>query len=282
MRWWCATTTRSWDWTPRPYFGVWVLVGAIALGYAFAVRRRGPEEDRRRKTLWFGLGLAALWLASDWPIGPLGAGYLAWVHMTQFMIYTLVAAPLLLLGTPEWLARRILRALRLDTVAKVLCHPVVAGIIFNLVIIATHAPFTVDRLRTTQTGSFALDMIWLVAGFILWAPIIGPIPDLVVRSVPLRLTYLFLASSLFAMIPGGFITFADAPLYGIYADAPRVGFTALDDQQMAGVIMKVGNIPLVWTVMTVVYIRWYKEQLLNDKHRQAQLGAAPEREIVRS
>lgn len=220
--------------------------------------------------MWFGSGLATLWLASDWPLGPLGAGYLAWVHMLQFMLFTLVAAPLLLLGTPEWLARSVLQKLRLSTAVRVVCHPVVAGITFNVLLVATHAPFTVDRLRTTQTGSFVLDMLWLAMGFLLWAPVIGPLPELVVRYVPARAAYLFLASSVFAMIPGGFITFSESPLYEIYRAAPRVGLTPLQDQQAAGVLMKIGNIPIVWTVITVIYVRWYNRQLRHDRYRQAQ------------
>lgn len=281
MRWWCSTTTRAWDWTPRPYFGVWALIGVIAVAYWAAVRR-DHTDGRARRAVWFGLGLVALWVASDWPIGPLGAGYLALVHMVQFMIYTLVAAPLLLLGTPEWLARSLAEKLRLYTVVRVLCHPVAAAIIFNLMLIATHAPFTVDRLRTTQTGSFVLDMIWLAMGFILWVPVIGPFPELVIRSVPLRATYLFLASSLFAMLPGGFITFSDTPLYEIYRDAPRVGITPLSDQQAAGVIMKVGNIPIIWTVIFVTYLRWYNSQLRDDVYRRAQVGSQDTSEVVRS
>ncbi len=42
-------------------------------------------------------------------MGTLGAGYLASVHMAQYLLYTLVAAPLLMLGTPEWMVRPIVR-----------------------------------------------------------------------------------------------------------------------------------------------------------------------------
>lgn len=269
MRWWCTTTTQPWDWTPRPYFGVWVLVAALAIAYARAVRHDSSPRKRRR-AVWFGLGLATLWAASDWPIGPLGAGYLAWVHMAQFMLFTMVAAPLLLLGTPEWLARSVLQRLRAYTLVRTVCQPVAAGVLFNVLLVATHAPFTVDRLRTTQTGSFVLDMAWLLMGFMLWVPVIGPLPELVVKSVPLRAAYLFLASSVFAMIPGGFVTFSETPLYAIYREAPRVGLSPLEDQQAAGVLMKVGNIPIVWTVITVIYLRWYNAQLREDRHRESQ------------
>ena len=54
--------------------------------------------------LWFALGMAGLWAASDWPLGTLGAGYLLSVHTVLYIIYTMVAAPLLVLGLPPWMA----------------------------------------------------------------------------------------------------------------------------------------------------------------------------------
>ncbi len=127
-------------------------------------------------------------------------------------------------------------------------------------LIATHAPVTVDLLRSSQLGSFLLDMIWLVAGFILWTPIISPLPEAQARSAPIKLVYLFAAAALMPMIPGGFLTFSPLPLYATYELAPRVGIEALDDQQMAGVAMKVGNLPVIWTVMAVIWFRWYRRE----------------------
>jgi cytochrome c oxidase assembly factor CtaG len=60
------------------------------------------------------------------------------------------------------------------------------------------------------------------------------------------------------MIPGGFMAFAPHPLYSTYELAPRVGIPALEDQQLAGVLMKIGNIPVIWAVMGVIWFRWYE------------------------
>src|SRR4030095_7194759 len=79
-------------------------------------------------------------------------------------------------------------------------------------------------------------------------------------SYPPRCVYLFLAAGLVPMVPGGFLTFAGTPLYSVYELAPRVGgFDALDDQQAAGVIMKVGNLPLLWRVLGGLFLRWAAE-----------------------
>ena len=66
MRWWCAATTAPWDWTWRPYLGVWVLLVAAAVVY-----RRGRPADGRGEPAarWFWAGLFFFWLATDWPIG---------------------------------------------------------------------------------------------------------------------------------------------------------------------------------------------------------------------
>ena len=59
------------------------------------------------------------------------------------------------------------------------------------------------------------------------------------------------------MLPGGILTFAEFPLYRIYELAPRVGDLSADnDQQLAGILMKIGNIPIVWTVIFVIFVKW--------------------------
>lgn len=272
MRWWCSAIVEKWTWTPRPYVGVWVLCIALVVGYVVARRRHAANADpvalddsqmaRERRRPWqFALGTFFLWLASDWPVGTLGAAYLASVHMTQYMLYTLAAAPMLMLATPEWMGRRIVDGLHLGSVHRVLARPLIAAIICNVVLIVTHSPIVVDALRSTQFGSFALDMIWLLSGFVLWTPIISPLPEARASSAPIKLIYLFAAAALLPMIPGGFLTFASQPLYSTYELAPRLaGIEALNDQQTAGILMKIGNLPVIWIVMGVIWFRWYQRE----------------------
>ena len=77
--------------------------------------RKAPKvyDNRESKRRCFVFAVLLLWLATDWPLGLLGASYLASAHMVQFLIYTMAVAPLLLLCTPEWMARRLLGRLRL-------------------------------------------------------------------------------------------------------------------------------------------------------------------------
>lgn len=261
MTWWCSATRQLWDWTPRAYPGIWLamalLVGAYVVATVRHRRHTATTPDDRRKWLWFGLGAAVLWIATDWPVGALGAGYLASIHMLQYLLYTLVAAPLLLLGTPEWMVRPLVVRLRLHGALRTLARPVVAGVAFNVVLVATHAPWTVDTFRSSQMGSMVLDVIWVLSGFVLWTPLVSPLPELRHPSPAVKCIYLFLASGAIPMLPGGILTFASFPLYETYELAPRVGgLSAESDQQLAGIMMKIGNIPVVWAVIFVIFVRW--------------------------
>jgi putative membrane protein len=262
MTWWCSATKVPWDWAPRTYPGVWAAMALLLTMYVAGRRRsagvgRSPDDARR---LWaFVGGWVVLWLASDWPIATLGAGYLAWAHMVQYLLYTLVAAPLLVLGLPEPMLRHWLAYTHTYRLVRAACRPIVAAVLFNVVLVATHAPLTVDILRSNQLGSFVLDAAWLMSGLVLWLPICGPLDELR-PGYASRAVLLFLAAGVVPMIPGGFLTFAANPLYATYELAPRVGgIDALADQQLAGALMKVGSIPLIWPVIGALFVRWSRE-----------------------
>jgi putative membrane protein len=178
--------------------------------------------------------------------------------MSQFLLYTLGAAPLLMLGTPEWMARRLVSKLRIYRATVWLGRSAVTcGVVYNLLLVLTHAPGTVDVLRTSQLGSFAMDVVWLVGGFILWLPVVSPIPEGRVQSVWAKMIYLFVTTAVVAVIPASFLTFASTPIYSIYELAPRiVTITAREDQQFAGIIMILATIPVIWSTIAVIWFRW--------------------------
>jgi hypothetical protein len=43
-----------------------------------------------------------------------------------------------------------------------------------------------------------------------------------------------------------------------------MGFSALNDQQLAGAFMKVGNIPVIWSVIAVMFVQWWKQERASD------------------
>jgi len=257
ISWWCTTLEEPWSWTWIPYPGVWIASIVPMLFYGRAVHRHSESTPTSKKVL-FVLGWIIFWIASDWPLGTLGAGYLASAHVTQFLLYTLGAAPLILLGTPEWMARRFLSKIRLYRATAWLGGSLATcALAYNVILVSTHAPWTVETLRASQFGSFAMDVVWLLAGFILWLPVLSPLSEGKAKSPWAKILYLFVTTSVIALVPASYLTFTTTPIYGVYELAPRIGsMTAASDQQIAGIIMKLATIPIVWGTIAVIWFRW--------------------------
>ncbi len=281
MRWWCSATGEPWTWAWRAYPGVWLFVLLLGVWYWRVVwRARGQAGgatvggivtaeggDRLptarppvRPTISFAAGLVCIWLSLDWPIGALGAGYLTSVHTVTYILLTMVAPPLLLLGIPPEIMVRGAVSARWGGVLRFGAKPWFALLIFNAVVLITHMPATVDQLMASQVGAFVVDLAWMIAGLALWWPVMGPSPEVVTLKRPMKMAYLF-ASTLLPIIPSAFLTFAQYPLYATYELAPRIiaGFSAQEDQQVAGLLMKiVGDLP-VWFGFAVIFFRWSRE-----------------------
>jgi putative membrane protein len=252
-------------WAPHPE--VWLLVGAIAAGYAVALKRLGPRLApvgstvvTRFQITTFSAGLLAVWVASDWPIHDLAERYFFWVHMVQHTTYAIIAAPLLLMGTPAWLARWLLSPRWLLRTVRYLSRLIPATLIFNFVIIVTHIPVVVDASLHHALLHFSLHALILVSSLIVWMPLLSPLPE-VPRLQPLaRMLFLFL-QSVVPTVPASFLTFGDHPLYKFYETVPRLwGISALDDMRFAGLIMKILVGFSLWITITVVFFRWYNAE----------------------
>jgi putative membrane protein len=136
-----------------------------------------------------------------------------------------------------------------------------SGLIFNIVLVATHSPIGVDTLRSSQLGSFAMDMSWLASGIILWMPILTPIREQRTHPFAAKMVYLFVSAGIVPIVPASFLTFASYPLYSTYELAPRVGsLTAVQDQQLAGITMKLGMAPVIWITLAVMFFRWAAQE----------------------
>ena len=246
---------------PRATFPVWhthpdawALLGAIELAYLFAVR--GGHATRRQITL-FSCGVGVLLVASDWPLHDLAERYLYSAHMVQHMLMTFVAAPLLLLGTPEWLARRVLRRTRLLRPVRFLGRPVPDLIQFNAILVFSHWPLIVDGTLRDHPLHFVAHAVLLVSALLMWLPIVSPLPEVPQARPPTKMLYLFL-QTIVPTVPASFLTFGSTPLYHFYEHVPRLwGLSALNDMQIAGLTMKIVGGFYLWTVIAVIFFRWY-------------------------
>jgi putative membrane protein len=252
-------------WAFHAHPDVWAVMLGLAGLYVWAVRVVGPRKVvpgepvlTRKKAVLFGLGLLALWVHADWPIHDLGENYLFSVHMVQHTGITLIAPPLLLLGMPAWMLRWLfVDNPKVHWVAKRLFRPLPAAIVYNLMTVLTHWPLVVNNSLEHHPVHLVVHVVMFASAAAMWFPVVNSVPELPTMSHPLKMMYLFL-QSVIPTIPASFLTFGETPLYSYYAHVPRpFHYSVVEDQQLAGALMKVYAGTLLWGVIVGVFFRWY-------------------------
>lgn len=251
-------------WEPHP--DVWLVCGLLAALYAIAIIRVGPRVVApgrpvvtRFQLVCYSLGVLAVLVSSDWPIHDVAERYNYSVHMVQHLVFTMIATPLLLLGTPAWLLRYLLPG-RLLTVVRALARFVPALLVFNLVLVLTHWPAMVNASLESGWVHFTLHVVLFVSSLIVWLPVVSPLPEIPRLTPVLRMLYLF-TWSIVPTVPASFLTFGSEPLYKFYERFPHLfGLSTLADQQLAGLIMKIAAGLLLWMIIAVVFFRWAAEE----------------------
>jgi putative membrane protein len=242
---------------------VMVLLGGLWAAHVLAVRRRtqgdlaaGADATPRRQAL-FSAGMLSLLVASSWPVHDLAEERLYAAHMVQHMLYLFVAPPLLIAGIPVWMWRGLLRVRAVGAVLRFLVRPLVALALFNAVVLFIHWPAVVGVQVRSEPSHFALHVLIVGASLVMWWPVMSPLPELPALAPPGQMLYLFF-QSLAPTIPASFLTFGHSPLYPVYATFPRIwGISPLEDQLIAGLVMKLGGGLILWGFIAAIWFRWY-------------------------
>ncbi|MGZ5213123.1 MAG: cytochrome c oxidase assembly protein [Actinomycetota bacterium] len=246
---------------------VWLLFGSAVAAYLIAVRRQARETGEAvdgRRSRFFVAGVAVLWIGADWPIHDLAERYLYDVHMVQHLLFTLVAPALLIAGMPAWLLRRLLRPRSVATVFGFFTKPLVALIAFNSALLFVHWPAVVELSVRSGWTHFGLHVLLVSTALLMWWPVMSPLPEYPALPAPGQMVYLFL-QSLAPTIPASFLTFGDHLLYPVYGTFPRIwGMSALTDQLIAGLIMKLVGGAILWVFITWIFFRWYQQEDRED------------------
>ncbi|MGA9275567.1 cytochrome c oxidase assembly protein [Ilumatobacter sp.] len=268
-----TSEVRPWafQWHPE----VWILVGFLVGAYIYMVRVIGPKAVpegvapvSRHNKLAFGAAMLILWVASDWPVHDISEDYLYSAHMLQHMMLSYFLPPLALLATPTWLMRVLIGDGRLYRGVAFMAKPVVAGVLFNLVIMVTHVPGMVTASVESGPLHYSLHFLVVMLSLLMWMPVCGPLPELQIAPMG-KCIYLFLMSVV-PTVPAAWLTFADGAVYKSYDIPVRVfGWSVQIDQQLAGAIMKIFGGLFLWTIVVVIFFKRvavdYKSE--HDYHR---------------
>ena len=253
-----------WRWQPHPE--VWVLLAGLVGLYVYALRSLGPRVVPAGQPVvtaaqkrWFALGMAMLWVASDWPVHDIAEEYLYSVHMLQHMVLTFFLPPVMLLATPEWLARIVIGDGAIGRAFLKIARPIPAAVIFNAVQLLTHWQGIVNASVSNGLLHYALHTLVVVTALAVWMPVVSPLPEYRI-SVPAQCIHLFL-TSIVPTIPAAWLALAEGTLYEAYDTPARLfGISVTADQQIAGLFMKLGGGVFLWIVIVTLFFRWSAKQ----------------------
>jgi putative membrane protein len=267
-----ATETGSelltrWTWPPAIVIPLLLMAALYGIGVARMRRREKYGREFFAPVLCFALGWTSLVIALDSPLHELGE-HLFWVHMTQHEILMLMSAPLLVLGRPLipllWALPRAWR----EALAKVgrlrifkkgwafASAPLSAWLVSALALWIWHVPSLFDQTLRNDWIHAAQHTTFLATALIFWWPVVNRTATLGYGG---GLVYIF-TTILHTSVLGALLTFAPRPWYSSYVmTAPGWHLTALEDQQIGGLIMWIPAGTLLLIVALVLLVKWIQE-----------------------
>lgn len=238
----------SWS-LPLGLTGALLLSGAIYLRGWLRLQFQVPYRFPIWRLLAFSGGLIAIFLAIASPLDAFG-GLLLQVHMVQHLFLMMIAPPLILsgapylpmlLGLPRFIARDLLGPFLVWPPLKKFGHKIVNPIFCWLAFVGSnifwHLPPLYELALSSQGWHETEHLFFMGTGLLFWWPLIQPWPSRPHWPRWTMIPYLILADLQNTGL-AAFLSFYDRVLYPTYERAPRLGgFSALDDQALAGTIM---------------------------------------------
>jgi cytochrome c oxidase assembly factor CtaG len=134
-------------------------------------------------------------------------------------------------------------------------------LIYNAVFWTWHLPSFYQAALNNENIHIVEHLFFIGAGLISWWPMAGRSQSaLPLASYPIRMVYVF-----FMMFPmvllASIITFAKHTIYPFYDQVPRLwGLSAIDDQQLAGLIMWIPGNLIYFIAFASLFFRWFRSQ----------------------
>jgi len=272
-----SATGHPLDW----HFPIFWTVAIVAL-FAGYVRATRAEERRAspRQFFCFTLGTLALLVAVTWPLGDLAAHWSLLALVVQRLLLMLAVPPLLVTGTPRALLTALTRPAPVDALLRVAVRPVPAIAFVTVVAVGTLTTPAVSWATSSASARVVFQLIVLVAGFVLWAPVLTHLPGTRHLSALARGGYLIVQSIVPSFLSVVWI-FARRPLYPAYSHSTVAGMSPVLDQQLAGFAAKLTTIVVLWTVAFIIMSR-AKVMDGDEEETEPLIWSDVEREIERA
>lgn len=243
----------------------WLLVVVgISTAYLAAARRSRATEVRKPHSPWrsasFAAGMLLVGVAVMSPIEHYG-NTLLWVNFSGFLILTMVAAPLILLGSPLTLAFRVankpwrmrLRRGYRSSVLAAVSFPAVTWLLFAVVTYVWQFSSLTDAAAKNVFVRDFQQVSLLAAALLFWQPVVAADPQRWRLPYPLRALYVFVEMTHKGLFGGMFLSM-NHPMHASFAAGlPSWGPGPMTDQRISILILWIGGnlifvLALAWLV----------------------------------
>ena len=261
-----ASIWMHWHGHPEVILGLIITESLYLVGIGpLRIRLNLSDKTNPYQLFLFTLGILIILISLTSPLHILSDQYLFSAHMLQHILITLIAPPLLLLGMPQWLIDYLLSNNVIYKIMRFIVHPIIAIVIFNLIFSLWHIPELYKLSVSNHLIHIGEHLMFIISSLVMWWVIYSTSKKLPKISYPLQMIYLF-TMSLAQIIVFGIITFAPEPIYAHYVDAPRIwNISALLDQQIGGIIMKVGSGFLFLAIIIFTFFKWFDSESKDTK-----------------
>jgi len=276
----------AWSWEPSILIGIGLWIAGYILVTGPLRRRGGWAAVSPWRQAAFYLGTLTLFVALVSPLDNLAEEFLFSAHMGQHMLLMMIAPALWLLGMPEGFVDRLVPR-KLWRVTGLLVTPAAAFLIYNFWMLTWHVPGLYGAALVDIRVHILEHLIFMAAGVIGWWPVLGRSQKAApAASPPVQMIYLFLMMFPMTML-AAVLTFAPAPLYSFYNEAPRLwGLSVMDDQQIAGLLMWIPGNMIFFLPFGFIFFKWMDRDAREgnaavDKEEAAEMAAGLQNQEAR-
>ncbi len=246
----------------------------ILIGVSYFYRVGHLRERGRQPNLWrqasFTVGLAAIVLVTVGPMDDLADNFV-FGHMIQHTLLLEEISMLLAVGLTGPVLGPIMTKPGLRRL-RGLTHPVVAFVIWAVVMYGWHAPPAYQLAAENEVVHLCEHATFVAAGVLMWLALLGPFPKPEWFGNGAKAIYaggVHFASMGLANI----LMWSGTVLYPFYVASDEAhGISPITDQSLAGVVLMLQSAMLMFGILAWLVLRWASQ----DTERQELLDLAIE------
>lgn len=271
-----------------------ILVLYMGLVGPFRSRFANAEPVSLIRKLMFVVGILLLYFVQGGPVNIMSHMMFTF-HMVMMSVSYIIAPPLIMLGIPSWLWRYLLDRPWLRKMGWIM-HPILTAVLFNILFSLYHVPAVHDYVMLNYGVHVLYYIALFIASIMMWWPIVNPVPGWEYISDVKKMGYIFLNGVL--ITPAcALIIFSTTPMYATYTDMDtwvramgycvspnssslQMGpeffnwFSALEDQQLGGILMKLVQETMYACILFYVFTIWFRRESKDDDVAESTLDSS--------